>query len=421
MSGRNRSLRGPPARISVYKLHTLRSALHGDSPDAVRANRYDDGSSFRFVRIVDEEYERPRDRRFHAQTMACPSCGPLVSFKDNHSRGELNGAAALTATIKQLRAGKIIALTRPRRLSTVGRCDERSGGRATARAQGSPRKAAGRDGRIDRGCPTAGSLRRQPNWPHSKIHRHQSCLCGLMPTTRLAAAIHPHLDTVGLMRPTTPLHAILARDFGRPLVCTSGNREGDPLEFKAEAAEKQLAGIADLWLHHDRAILRPIDDSVVRVIAGRRVTIRLARGLAPLSLDLPAMPPTIALGGFLKAAVAWSNGTQVGARSAHRRSGKPRRARTIPGSFEGLAAALPVSTGAVGARHAPRILFHAVGAEAAAPADCCAASSRACRRRHVGTRLARSAGARRCLGRHRLRNRRHDLGRRVPGVYCERI
>ena len=72
-----------------------------------------------------------------------------------------------------------------------------------------------------------------------------------------------------------------------------------------------MAGIADLWLHHNRAIARPIDDSVVRVIAGRRVTIRLARGLAPLPLNLPEMPPTIAVGGFLKAAVAWSNGSSA--------------------------------------------------------------------------------------------------------------
>jgi hydrogenase maturation protein HypF len=127
----------------------------------------------------------------------------------------------------------------------------------------------------------------------------------------LALAVNPHLDTVGLMRPTTPLHAIIARDFSRPLVCTSANCDGDPLEFQAADAEKRLAGVADLWLHHNRAIARPIDDSVIRVIAGRRVTIRLARGLAPLPLDLPAMPSTVAVGGFLKAAAAWSNGTQA--------------------------------------------------------------------------------------------------------------
>jgi hydrogenase maturation protein HypF len=130
------------------------------------------------------------------------------------------------------------------------------------------------------------------------------------PDDGLAAAVHPHLDEVGLMLPTTPLHAILARDCSQPLVCTSANREGDPLEYDVEQAEQNLRDICDLWIEHDREIVRPIDDSVVRVIAGRRVTIRLARGLAPLVLELPTMPPVIAVGGFLKAAAAWSNGHQ---------------------------------------------------------------------------------------------------------------
>jgi hydrogenase maturation protein HypF len=130
------------------------------------------------------------------------------------------------------------------------------------------------------------------------------------PTNGLAAIIHPDLDCVGLMLPTTPLHAILAQACGRPLVCTSANREGDPLEYDVDHASQQLKGLCDSWIHHDREIVRPIDDSVVRVIGGRHVTIRLARGLAPVVLDLPSMPPMIAVGGFLKSAAAWSNGNQ---------------------------------------------------------------------------------------------------------------
>ncbi len=113
------------------------------------------------------------------------------------------------------------------------------------------------------------------------------------------------------MLPSTPLHTLLAQDFRQPLICTSGNREGEPLEFAVERAEQQLHGIADLWLHHDREIVRPIDDSVVQIIAQQPVTIRLARGLAPLPLDLPAPPPSLALGGHLKCAAAWSNGVQA--------------------------------------------------------------------------------------------------------------
>jgi hydrogenase maturation protein HypF len=108
----------------------------------------------------------------------------------------------------------------------------------------------------------------------------------------------------------------LLRDFGRPLVCSSGNLDGEPLEYDHESAGSRLAGICDVFLHHDRPIERPIDDSVVRMIAGRRVTLRLARGLVPRSLDFGNLanrrcPPILALGGYLKSAAAWSNGSQA--------------------------------------------------------------------------------------------------------------
>ena len=82
-----------------------------------------------------------------------------------------------------------------------------------------------------------------------------------------------------------------------------------PLSFEAQAARRELAGIADFWLDHDRPIVRPIDDSVVRVVAGRAATIRLGRGFAPLALEVGTRP-VLALGGHQKAAIALANGVQ---------------------------------------------------------------------------------------------------------------
>jgi hydrogenase maturation protein HypF len=127
--------------------------------------------------------------------------------------------------------------------------------------------------------------------------------------TSVAPEVTERLDTIGLMLPTTPLHDELVRRFGRALVVTSGNGEGDPLAFDPATVRHELAGIADLWLDHDRPIVRPVDDSVVRVIAGRVTTVRLARGLAPLPLELSARP-MLALGGHQKAAIALCNGAQ---------------------------------------------------------------------------------------------------------------
>ncbi len=256
------------------------------------------------------EYERPGDRRFHAQTIACEACGPRIWSTAGNGSEKRRDEDAMRAAVANLLAGKIVALrglggyqllVDATNQSAVERLREHKGRRAKPLAvMVESLKVARQLAHIDE---NEVATFEDPSAPIVLLRSHSK--------NGLAPAVHPQLDTVGVMRPTTPLHAILARDFGRPLVCTSANREGDPLEYREETAEKHLAGIADLWLHHNRAITRPIDDSVVRVIAGRRVTIRLARGLAPLPLNLPAMPPTIALGGFLKAAVAWSNGASA--------------------------------------------------------------------------------------------------------------
>jgi hydrogenase maturation protein HypF len=129
----------------------------------------------------------------------------------------------------------------------------------------------------------------------------------------LAMGIHPGIREVGVMAATTPWHSRLLRRLAVPLVATSGNLDGDPLVVEVEEAETRLAGVADLFVHHNRPICHPVDDSVVRVIAGKVVTLRLARGLAPLVL--PSGPwektPQLALGGQQKVALALANGQQA--------------------------------------------------------------------------------------------------------------
>jgi hydrogenase maturation protein HypF len=114
------------------------------------------------------------------------------------------------------------------------------------------------------------------------------------------------------------LHHLLLAEVGAPVVATSGNRSEEPIVTEEREVVRRLAGVADAFLVHDRPILRGVDDSVVRVIAGQPVTLRLARGLAPFSL--PALeafakerdcPPVLATGGHQKTAPAMWTGTQA--------------------------------------------------------------------------------------------------------------
>ncbi|WP_345347217.1 hypothetical protein [Candidatus Villigracilis affinis] len=46
------------------------------------------------------EYEHPLDRRFHAQPVACPNCGPLVQLRNPASGHISNIEMRLTAILK---------------------------------------------------------------------------------------------------------------------------------------------------------------------------------------------------------------------------------------------------------------------------------------------------------------------------------
>lgn len=71
-------------------------------------------------------------------------------------------------------------------------------------------------------------------------------------------------------------------------------------------------GIADFIVTHDRDILTRADDSVVRVVAGRRQFIRRARGYVPDSIRLArSVPPILAVGGALKSTVTITRGDEA--------------------------------------------------------------------------------------------------------------
>ena len=56
------------------------------------------------------EYEQIMDRRFHAEPIACPECGPRLTFTEPASGRVCNDRQAVVAAADLLRAGKILAL-----------------------------------------------------------------------------------------------------------------------------------------------------------------------------------------------------------------------------------------------------------------------------------------------------------------------
>jgi hydrogenase maturation protein HypF len=114
------------------------------------------------------------------------------------------------------------------------------------------------------------------------------------------------------MLPYTPLHHLLLADLPAPVVATSGNLSDEPICIDEREALQRLGGIADVFLVHNRPIARHVDDSIVRVMAGRELVLRRARGYAPLPIHLKEpIPATLAVGAHLKNAIALAVGNDV--------------------------------------------------------------------------------------------------------------
>jgi hydrogenase maturation protein HypF len=114
------------------------------------------------------------------------------------------------------------------------------------------------------------------------------------------------------MLPYTPLHALLMDELSFPIVVTSGNLSNEPICIDNDEALERLGDIADVFLAHDRPIERPIDDSVVQIVQDEIQVLRLARGYAPLSLELDeSSPATLAVGAHLKSAICIGNERQI--------------------------------------------------------------------------------------------------------------
>jgi len=255
------------------------------------------------------EYENPADRRFHAEPVACPTCGPELSYR--HGQQAVKGnEPSLTASIAALRAGHVIAVKGVGGYHLMcNACDDAPIQRLRA-AKPRPDKPLAVMFPV-RGDDGLDLVRREV---HPRETEMALLACPARPIVlmdkradgNLSDLVAPGLNEIGVMLPYSPLHHLLASGFGGPLIATSGNVSGEPVLTEVDEVEHRIDRVVDGYLHHDRPIVRPADDSVFRRLAGRNRPIRLGRGTAPIELQIqpPLGKPVLAVGGHMKNTIA---------------------------------------------------------------------------------------------------------------------
>ncbi|MCS7049011.1 MAG: carbamoyltransferase HypF [Verrucomicrobiae bacterium] len=253
-------------------------------------------AEFTMCPVCAHEYHEPRSRRFDAQPNACPRCGPQLRLVID---GAANAADRPVAAVQELlRRGQIVALKGlggyhlacdAFSAETVSRLRERK------RRPGKPFAVMFRDlDAVRRHCELSEAEEAElvsVERPIVLVRRRWD--------SRLARNIAPDVDTVGAFLPYTPLHHLLMEPF-EALVMTSANLTEEPIVSSEEEWDR-LAGIPDAILTHNRRIVHKCDDSVVRVVNGRRQFLRRARGYVPNPIRIADHSSAVlATGGELK-------------------------------------------------------------------------------------------------------------------------
>jgi hydrogenase maturation protein HypF len=231
-----------------------------------------------------KEYDDPLDRRFHAQPNACPVCGPRLELVDKRGKAVRCDDVIAKAT-SLLHDGNIVAVKGLGGFLLA--CDATSEAAVNLlrlRKHRPAKPLAVMVASLEEArkyCyvnQTEADLLSSPASPIVLVKQN--------PGSNIATAVAPGLDYLGLMLPYTPLHHLLLRQAGLPLVMTSGNLSEEPIARDNDEALRRLGGIADYFLVHDRDIYARYDDSVVTVAGGTTRLVRRARGYAPHPIRL---------------------------------------------------------------------------------------------------------------------------------------
>ncbi len=284
---------------------TVMTALPYDRPRTSMAG-------FEMCASCRAEYEDCGDRRFHAQTVACPVCGPHLELWNAKGQVMASRHKALEQAVEAIRDGKIVALKGLGGFHLV--CEAMN----------------------DRAVQLLRARKHRKTKPFAVMYpsletvkndclvspEEERLLCSAAaPIVILrhrdapvvAPSVAPNNPYLGVMLPYTPMHDLIMKDLGRPIVATSGNRASEPVCIDGQEALDRLSGIADLFLLHNRPIINRADDSIARIAAGREMVLRRGRGYAPLPVIMhkEARQTVLACGGHLKNAVAFAKGNRL--------------------------------------------------------------------------------------------------------------
>ncbi|MCR5195316.1 MAG: carbamoyltransferase HypF [Pseudobutyrivibrio sp.] len=258
------------------------------------------------------EYTSKYDIRRHAQTIGCHNCGPKLSFLSINSAKNTD-KNAINQAVDLIKKGGILAVKDIGGFHLV--CNP-----FDDRAVASLRALKHREAKafavmfedieqIREFCFVDAKeveLLQSPARPIVLLKRRKE-------GKELSSRVCLTSPDIGAMLPCNPVQILLAKECG-PIIMTSGNASGDVLEIdndkmlawlEERSHSQEMKDVPLGILCHDRRILRPMDDSVMKVVQGRTQFIRRGRGHVPSPIAVDITGEIFAAGGDLKSSFCY--------------------------------------------------------------------------------------------------------------------
>ena len=260
-----------------------------------------------------KEFKDPNNlRRFHAQGISCPSCGPKLSLLDKdgnpiHTDDPIKEVAELIdegniVAIKGIGGFHIAALATDDDIVIELRRRKR---RPTK-----PFALMALNLEVAKKIVVINELIEELLTSLSR----PIVVCEKRTPSVVSEYVAPGLNTLGVMLAYSGIHYLLLQEVkDKFLIMTSGNPPGMPICKDEKEALVKLKNIVDFFLIHNRRIINRIDDSVIRISLGIPQFLRRARGYVPLWIKSPfkARRPIIALGALLSNVASIQLGDKV--------------------------------------------------------------------------------------------------------------
>ncbi|MCX6151276.1 MAG: carbamoyltransferase HypF [Ignavibacteriales bacterium] len=230
-----------------------------------------------------EEYENPDNRRFHAQPISCYDCGPTLSLFNSASASLCNNLEVIKKAVQLIKEGNIVAI---KGIGGFHLVVDATNEKAILRLRQ-------RKSREEKPFALMFSNLNQVKQACAVDELEEKILCSVQSPIVLlkkkmnfliAKSAAPSNPYLGAMLPYSPLHHLLMHELRTPIVATSGNLSEEPICYDEIEALNRLHGIADFFLVHNRPIVRPLDDSIIKIVMNRPMLLRRARGFAPLPI-----------------------------------------------------------------------------------------------------------------------------------------